>query len=65
MTVTIKEKTKKKISDNTDKDSYIHKTSKDRDRIYNQLLKDVRGNNHNFDISHEEYSLKVRKKKRK
>ena len=31
--------------------------------MYSQLIKDVRGNNHNFDISHEECSLKVRKKK--
>lgn len=31
--------------------------------MYSQLLKDVRGNNHNFDISHEECSLKVGEKK--
>ena len=63
MTVTIKEKTKKRFLTIQTKTAASTRQTKDRDRIYNQLLKDVPDNNHNFDISHEECSLKVGGKK--
>ena len=63
MTVTIKEKTKKRFLTIQIKTAASTRQTKDRDRIYYQLLKDVPDNNHNFDISHEEYSLKVGEKK--